>query len=74
MTDFDRVKAYYRIFPEEDRFKIMGFSGIMEYEMTMRIFAKYMGWNRTVLEQTETDDCIVETCSHAMYIGEKVGK
>lgn len=50
MTDFDRVKAYYSIFPEENRFKMMGFSGIMEYEMTMRIFAKYMGWNKTVLD------------------------
>ena len=28
----------------------------------------------SLIEQTATDDCIVETCSHAMYIGEKVGK
>lgn len=50
MTNFDRVKDYYSKFPEENRLKMMGFSGTMEYEMTMRIFAKYMGENRTVLD------------------------
>ena len=50
MTDFERVKGYYSNFPEEKRFELMGFSGRMEYEMTMRIFDKYMGANNTVLD------------------------
>lgn len=49
MTDFDRVKDYYSKFPEEYRFS-MGYSGKMEYDMTMRILEKYMGENKTILD------------------------
>lgn len=50
MTDFNRVKDYYSKFPEEKRFELMGAGGAMEYEMTMRIFAKYMEGKRTILD------------------------
>lgn len=50
MTDLDRIRDYYSSFPEENRLDMMGSSGIMEYDMTMRVFAKYLGQNRTILD------------------------
>lgn len=50
MTDFGRVQDYYNHFPEERRLQLMGDSGKLEFEMSMRIFRKYVGTGKTILD------------------------
>ena len=49
MTDFERIKGYYRCFNEDGRLSADA-SGRFEYEMTMKILTKYMPEKGTVLD------------------------
>lgn len=49
MTDFEKVKGYYSVFDEKNRLT-QDNSGRMEYEMTMRIFEKYLPDRGRVLD------------------------
>ena len=45
MTDFDKVRNYYKYFDEENRLK-WDASGKLEYEMTIRILDKYLVYTK----------------------------
>ena len=49
MTDFNKVKEYYKNFNERDRLTNDN-SGKLEYEMTMRILSKYLPKNAKILD------------------------
>lgn len=49
MTDFDRIKEYYKDFDEDNRL-INDFSGKLEYEMTMKNLKKYLPEDGTILD------------------------
>ncbi len=49
MTDFDRVKGYYRVFDEKNRLANSG-SGRLEYMMTMSLLQKYLPGKGTILD------------------------
>jgi len=49
MTNFDRIRAYYSRFDEENRLK-MDASGQMEYEMTIRILRRHLPGSGRVLD------------------------
>ena len=49
MTDFNKIKNYYKYFNEKDRL-ITDNSGKLEYEMTMRILRNYLPQNAKILD------------------------
>lgn len=49
MTDFDKIRNYYKNFNEKDRL-INDNSGKLEYEMTMRILSKYLPKEAKILD------------------------
>ena len=49
MTDFDKVKKYYKNFDEKNRLQNDN-SGRLEYDMTMHILEKYLPENATILD------------------------
>lgn len=49
MTDFNKIKNYYKNFNEKDRL-INDNSGKLEYEMTMRILSKYLSKEAKILD------------------------
>ncbi len=49
MTDFNKIKNYYKNFNEKDRL-INDNSGKLEYEMTMRIIREYLPKNAKILD------------------------
>ena len=49
MTDFNKIKNYYKKFNEKDRL-INDNSGKLEYEMTMRILSKYLPKEAKILD------------------------
>ena len=49
MTDFDKVKNYYRNFDEKNRLQNDN-SGKLEYDMTMKILEKYLPDDGTILD------------------------
>lgn len=49
MTDFNKIKNYYKYFNEKDRL-ITDNSGKLEYEMTMRILRDYLPQNAKILD------------------------
>ena len=49
MTDFDRVREYYKKFDEDNRL-INDNSGKLEYEMTMKSLNKYLPKNGVILD------------------------
>lgn len=49
MTDFDKVKNYYKNFDEKNRLQNDN-SGKLEYDMTMRLLEKYLPKEGTVLD------------------------
>lgn len=49
MTDFNRIKNYYKNFNEKDRL-IKDNSGKLEFEMTMKILNKYLPKNAKILD------------------------
>ena len=49
MTDFDKVRNYYKNFDEKNRLQNDN-SGKLEYDMTMKILEKYLPENGTVLD------------------------
>ncbi len=49
MTDFNKIKNYYKNFDEKDRL-IKDNSGKLEYEMTMKILKKYLPKNANILD------------------------
>ncbi len=49
MTDFNRVKEYYKKFNEKDRL-IQDASGKLEYEMTLRILRQYLPKKAKILD------------------------
>ena len=52
MTDFDKIKDYYKIFDENNRL-LNDNSGKLEFEMTMRILAKYLPKSAVILDLGE---------------------
>lgn len=49
MTDFDKIKNYYKVFNEDERL-INDNSGRFEYDMTMRKLKKYLPSKGTILD------------------------
>lgn len=49
MTDFDKIKDYYKVFDENNRL-LNDNSGKLEFEMTMRILAKYLPKSAVILD------------------------
>ncbi len=49
MTDFDRVRNYYKYFDEQNRLQSSN-SGRLEFETTMEILKKYLPEKATVLD------------------------
>jgi len=79
MTDFEKVKNYYKHFDEKNRLRNDN-SGKLEFFMTMGILEKNLpqvnGETGTVrgiesAGSTAEDKSIIEMCGHAMYVGVK---
>jgi len=49
MTDFNKIKEYYKDFNEKERL-IQDNSGKLEYEMTLKILKEYLPKNAKILD------------------------